>query len=122
MNEGRIIAVLCLLLVGLATARADESLTGLIDPTRPYDGSTTSGQAHGGLVLQSTLVSPLRRLAVINGRTFTVGERVGNAMIVSITPYQVVLSRAGKHSSLRLLPYVGIQRRTNANAPDNSIP
>ncbi|MHB8455918.1 MAG: hypothetical protein ACYDDO_14765 [Acidiferrobacterales bacterium] len=122
MDKRYFTAMLFLLLAGFTSVHADDSLAGLTDPTRPYGSAGEWSRGHAGLVLQSTLVSPRRRLAVINGREFTVGEHVGGAEITAIRPYEVVLSRAGKQSSLRLLPKLGIERRIDEGAPDAATP
>jgi len=122
MDKRYIAALLLLLFVDIASAHADDSLTGLIDPTRPYSAGAMSSQSRGGLVLQSTLVSPRRRLAVINGHAFSVGERIGGAKIVAIRSYEVILSRAGKQNTLRLVPKLGIERQRDDDVPHAAIP
>ncbi len=94
----------------------------LVDPTQPY--STTSGAIGShrtGLVLQSTSVSPLRRVAVINGQELSVGERIDGAEVVDIRPYEVIMSRAGRQTTLRLLPRIlprdNPEDRANAGRP-----
>ncbi|MCK7577903.1 MAG: hypothetical protein MZV65_20445 [Chromatiales bacterium] len=34
----------------------------------------------------------------------TVGDRVGDAVVVDIRPYEVILNRGGRESRLRLVP------------------
>lgn len=120
MDKDRISIVvfsLGLLLAAGARAFAANSLIGLPDPTRPYTGLPAWNHRPAGLVLQSTLVSPLQRLAVINGRTFKTGERVDDAVILQIHPYGVILSRAGRRQLLRLLPKLNIERTRDENTP-----
>jgi MSHA biogenesis protein MshK len=106
---------------GLAPATANDSLVGLPDPTRPSsalgDGGG-DGVATGvhGLVLQSVLIAPQRRLAVINGKTLAVGERIGEATIVAIRPQDVVLKRPSGEFTLRLVPRF-VTRAQNHKAP-----
>lgn len=57
-----------------------------------------------GPVLQSTLVSPQRKSAVISGRSVKIGDTFEGALITDITPYEVRLSKGGTQTSLRLLP------------------
>lgn len=83
----------------------------LSDPTRPLDSApavgssaTTAAAAPSGPVLQSTLISPLRRSAVISGRTVKIGDTVDGAKVVDIQSYEVRLRRGGREASLRLLP------------------
>jgi len=104
-------------LAALAPALADESLVSA-DPTRP---STAEGANYGvgGFVLQSTLVSPTRKLAIINGRAVGVGARIGRAVVTDIKPYEVTLTNAGHPIHLRLSPKLGKERKiiTGSNAP-----
>ncbi len=86
-------------------------LAGMVDPTQPpaWGSVTTTPPATAkkrGLQLQTTLVSPGRRMAIINGRSYSVGSRVGTATITEIKPFEVTLERAGKKTSLRLLPKI----------------
>lgn len=84
----------------------------MVDPTRPPTWGSVSAKPRAatikrrGLQLQTTLVSPGRRMAIINGRSYSVGSRVGKATIVEIKPFEVVLEKAGKKTKLRLLPRV----------------
>jgi MSHA biogenesis protein MshK len=55
------------------------------------------------------LISPGRKLAVIDGRTVTLGERVGDATVVAIAPAQVILQRGGSYQTLKLHP--GIEKK-----------
>ena len=101
-----------LTLVVLVPAWADEPLD-FADPTRP---SMAEGGGHGGggFVLQSTLVSPTRTLAFINGRALRVGGTLGQAVVTAIKPYEVVLNNAGKEIHLRLLPKLDKARKVIA--------
>ncbi len=113
MDKGYLSVMLLMLLAAGAQAHTSDPLAGLADPTQPYTAHAGSYRRHAGLVLQSTLVSPLQRLAVINGHAFTVGEHVGGARIVQIRPYGVILNRAGRRQLLRLLPKLNIERRSD---------
>ncbi|MHB8347586.1 MAG: hypothetical protein ACYDHM_10465 [Acidiferrobacterales bacterium] len=121
MGRAYLLALLLLLAAAGVRAQAGENLTGLADPTRPFTGNAGPDHRRAGLVLQSTLVSPLQRLAVINGRAFTVGERVDGAEIVQIRRYDVTLSRAGRQYLLRLLPKLDIERRSDESMPPAAI-
>lgn len=89
-------AFLALALAGLVALPAIAQ--SVVDPTRPAGGAPVpSGQslaAPAGPHLQSVLVSPQRRVAIINGETVTVGDMVGEARVVRILESEVVL-RAG---------------------------
>jgi MSHA biogenesis protein MshK len=102
---------------------AEESLAGLPDPTRPSfaQGDGTEGSASGqhGLVLQSVLIGPQRRLAVINGRTLAVGERIGDVTVAVIHPHEVVLKRTSGEFTLRLVPRYVSRSTTATPKPEN---
>ncbi len=96
MIAGRVAGLL--LLSGTAGAE-------LVDPTRPYTGHPDALAPRGGSPLQSTLVSTADRRAVIEGRTYRVGEKVGAETLVAIRPYEVVLRKPdGAERVLRMLP------------------
>lgn len=77
----------------------------LVDPTSPYwSGEKRTSPRRSGLVLQSTVVSPNRKIAMINGRTYRVGSRIGKAVVTDIQPYRVTLRKSNKVIQLRLLP------------------
>lgn len=81
----------------------------LTDPTRP---PTEPLPADAGGVpvdtskpqLQSILISPNRRLAIIDGQTVALGGHFGDARLVSISETAVVLKRGDKTETLRLVP------------------
>lgn len=83
------------------------------DPTRPHTGAAVVGPApHGaGYVLQSTMVSPQRRVAVINGRRYSTGSRLANWEIVAIDANEVVLRDGHGEKRLQLLPMANIKRQ-----------
>jgi MSHA biogenesis protein MshK len=78
----------------------------LADPTRPpTQGPAELRQAEPRSTrLQSVLVSPGRSVAVIDGRAVRIGERVGDAILVSIEPSEVILQRGAALERLTLLP------------------
>jgi len=99
--------------LALATAALWPMVAGaqaLVDPTRPPDAplSADSAGAAGtrqGPRLQSVLVSDNgRRVAVIDGQTVRVGDRVGGASVASIAGTSVVLRRGKTIETLRLYP------------------
>ncbi len=98
------------LLMGLSASPAVAQA--LSDPTRPPAAPAASPDeglnetAKGALRLQSVLISPGRRVAVIDGRLVQLGERIGDATLVAISESQVVLQRAGGRETLKLNPVV----------------
>ena len=80
----------------------------LPDPTRPLGGRVVAAPVRIPVqappnILQSILVSPQRRQAVISGRTVGIGDRVGDAQVIEILPYEVVLQRGGQEVRMRLM-------------------
>lgn len=93
---------------------------GLVDPTRPsYGGVSAADERPAGSGLQSTYVSASRRRAVIGGRTYSVGDKFGGAVIADIQPYEVILKQAGRETRLRLLPKMA-KEITVVKVPANS--
>jgi len=102
------------LLLSWASVQADDKLAGLADPTRPPSAvAPVSGSAPAGIesvptgpALQSTMIAPGRKRAVISGKTYSIGDSMGNATIVDIRQYEVVLEQGGRETRLRLVPSV----------------
>lgn len=93
----------------IPAGQAEDIPAGLADPTRPsYGGSPAeiAEQQPRGPVLQSTFVSTSQRRAVISGKSYRVGDKFGAGVITDISPYEVVLTQAGRETRLRLLPKV----------------
>ncbi len=78
----------------------------LPDPTNP--GHAAGGGSPSGV--QSILITPQRKQAVIHGRSVSVGDRVGDAVVVDILPYEVILNRSGRESRMRLVPRLEKQK------------
>ena len=77
---------------------------GMVDPTKPSGVSIApSTQSGGGLILQSTLVSGSQKTAVINGRRYHEGDRVGKAVVREIRSFGVKLEKNGKTVHLPLV-------------------
>jgi hypothetical protein len=92
-----------------ALAVADEGFVGLVDPTRPAAAPIIYEAIEPvptGPVLQSTIVAPGFKRAVINGKTYKVGETVGAGIITDIRPYEVILAQDGRETRLRLVPHL----------------
>lgn len=82
----------------------------LPDPTRPpaslNAGPEAAADSGEGLRLQSVLISPLRRVAIINGQMARVGDRIGNAELVRISEGEVVLRNGRESRTLRMFSEV----------------
>jgi len=90
------------LLAGLLSIAAQATELGdLPDPTQPHGAAAGAAPSSG---VQSIFISPQRKTAVVHGRTVTIGDRVGAAEVVDIRPYEVILKRDGRETSLRLTP------------------
>jgi hypothetical protein len=92
--------------LGLACAVPAQTRT-LVDPTRPPDvgtGSTAEPAAVTGPRLQSVLISPTRRAAVISGTAVALGGSYGNARVEQISESSVVLRYPDRRETLHLLP------------------
>jgi hypothetical protein len=105
------LARLTVLIAGMAGfvagSQADDSLAGLVDPTQPAYSGTLGGTVASkptGPLLQSTFISTSQRRAVISGKSYTVGDKFGGAVIADIQPYEVVLKKADRETRLRMLP------------------
>ena len=88
----------------------------LPDPTRPSidlnAGSAsevvpTEDVAHG---LQSVIISPQYRAAIINGETVSLGGKSGDSRLVEIRESSVVLQNAQGRRVLELFPKVNIRK------------
>ena len=94
-----------LLTAVLLASAAQAALDDLPDPTRPGGLSRGGEPAAGGeLVLQSVLIAPSRRIAVINGQKLAVGDRIRDQEVIEIRTHEVVLRRSGQERVLKLLP------------------
>lgn len=95
------------LVLGVMTAGA-AAAQGLSDPTRPPGGQSESAEAvgTGGPVLQSVMLSPSRKVAVISGEMVALGGRYGSSKLVRLTETEAVLKNGADVTVLRLHPLV----------------
>ena len=89
------------------------------DPTRPPSeyatgSGETAGEGSGGLTLQSVLISPTHKAAIISGVMVKEGEKLGDAVLVKVAESEVVLRSAGASQVLKLHP--GVEKREVAPA------
>ncbi len=86
---------------------------GLEDPTQPYNtgatrwSATTVKKKRAPLTLQSIVISPERRYAMINGKRVAIGETIDGGQVLNILPYEVVVRRGTRTESLPMLPRRG---------------
>ena len=101
--------VLIAMVAGLTVicpVRAEDLPEGLTDPTSPSMGSVTAdaAESRSGSGLQSTFISSGSRRAVIGGRSYKIGDRMGSSVITDIQSYEVTLKQGTRETHLRLLP------------------
>jgi len=81
---------------------------GLGDPTRPTSlaepAPARAVQSGPRWRLQSTLVADTRRLAVINGRTVSQGDRIDGAVVREVRQEGVTLEVGDQRVELRIVP------------------
>lgn len=87
-----------------------------VDPTRPPPGFGTGAadaerETGGGIRLQTVMISPTQRAAVINGVVVRLGEKYGDAVLVKVAETEVVLKGAGAQQVLRIHPEVDMRAR-----------
>ena len=92
-----------------------------LDPTRPpaslglaQEGANAAPAT--GPVLQSVLISPGRMVAIISGKTVSLGEKFGEARVVKITESEVLLRSGTDLQTLKLFP--GIEKRLTSSRAD----
>lgn len=107
----RLLAPLVVALAALASTPAPAQV--LVDPTRPPAAVAAPGPASAeappATQLQSILISSRRRLAVINGNTVALGDKVGEARVVKISETEVVLQTGEETEVLKMYP--GIEKQ-----------
>jgi MSHA biogenesis protein MshK len=100
----------------IAVSMADGFAQQLRDPTRPPGvGASRAGFAEAvpsDLVLQTVLVSPERRNAIVNGRLLRVGDSISGMRVIEIRESAVVLRGPGELRTLSLFPLV--EKRSGA--------
>ncbi|MEX0958087.1 MAG: hypothetical protein WDZ63_02255 [Burkholderiales bacterium] len=93
----------------LAVLFPDAFAQPLRDPTRPPLFVAPAGAAavrESDLVLQTVLISPERRAAIINGRLLRLGENISGMQLMSISEGEVKLRGRGESRTLHLFPAV----------------
>ena len=94
----------------------------LTDPTRPPASiAAQSGppdeKSKTDPELQSVLISPTRRVAIIDGQAVALGEKYGEARVVKIAEDEVVLRNGQEQQVLKLFPMVE-KRRKSVQLPE----
>lgn len=115
--------VLCAALAaGVSLAAAEGRAQIVRDPTRPPAALAQElpegAEAPAGPVLQSVLISPAGRLAIISGERVALGQKYGDAVLVRITETEAVLKSAAGLQVLKLYP--GVEKRDAAPARERA--
>ena len=101
----------------LSAAASAQGSVPLSDPTRPpVVGPVGEVVVPAGPRLQSVLISPTRRSAVISGKTVALGARFGDATVEAINEGTVVLKYADRRETLQLIPGMDKRERRVAAA------
>ncbi|HKQ26470.1 MAG TPA: hypothetical protein VJT81_18645 [Burkholderiales bacterium] len=109
------IATVLALGAALATCAPLAAAQALRDPTRPpvIFGRTGEGgivsRRDAEWVLQSVLLSPERRYAIINGEVLSLGGSVAGAELIAIREGEVTLRAGGVLRTVRLFPDVDMR-------------
>jgi MSHA biogenesis protein MshK len=123
----RIICIpLAMACIAVATTAGAQALR---DPTRPPAASGKSVAGKGGAsgwILQSVLISPERRYAIINGEVVAIGGSVAGAELVAVAAERVTLRTQEGLRVVHLFPDVtrlgaadaGIGVTKRATAPE----
>jgi len=95
------------------------------DPTRPPTGFAVgdpelAGEAGGGLVLQSVMISSSGRAAIINGAVVKLGQKYGDAVLTRVAENEVVLKSGDTTQVLKLYP--GVEKRDIATPAAKAAP
>lgn len=94
----------------------------LTDPTRPPSG-LGSGEVEApavtgsALTLQSVMISPTLKAAIINGEMVKLGGQIGSARLVKVTESEVVLKEGDETQVLKLYP--GVDKRDAREAANS---
>lgn len=105
----------CLLAANLLLASAEASQV-LYDPTRPPGkNAQATTQSQRSLRLESVLVGKKRKIAIINGRRYMEGDRIGAGKVVKIQRQSVKIALPEKNLLLRLR-HVVVKQKTEADS------
>ncbi len=96
----------------------------MTDPTRPptehvvADGGEPA--AAGAPVLQSVMITPTLKAAIINGEMVKLGGKFGNAQLVKVSESEVVLKSGEETQVLKMYP--GVDKREIVQAAAKPAP
>ena len=79
----------------------------LLDPTRPPTimmETSSNSEVSSGPVLQSILIAPNRRVAIISGQTVALNGKYGEQTLIKMSETEVVLRNGKELQILKLFP------------------
>ncbi|NMM37565.1 MAG: MSHA biogenesis protein MshK [Glaciimonas sp.] len=84
------------------------------DPTRPPDlisavSRDPAASSAADPVLQSILISPGRRMAIISGQTVQLHEKFGDSRLTHIGETEVILRNSTTEQTLKLFPEIKVR-------------
>ena len=110
MKRAHVLMIVFLVTGVLSTVAGAQGLT---DPTRPPSGfnlaeagAKAAESAPAALVLESVLIHPDVRSAIISGERVTLGQKIRGQRLVRIADTEVVLLDGGARRTLKLYPSV----------------
>ena len=110
----------------LALAAGAAYSQSMSDPTRPPArfhmgaGPVQAGEAPGGLVLQSVLIFPDARSAIISGEHVLLGQKIGGQRLVKVGEAEVVLLNGASRRTLKLFPSADKRSSMTTRGTENS--
>jgi hypothetical protein len=109
------------MLTGAMAWTAEGAAQILSDPTRPsagiYSTDTPAGSLRAGPLLQSVLITPSQRSAIIDGEFVKLGGEIGASRVIKITESEVVLSSGSGTETLHLYPDITVKPTVTASPP-----
>ena len=100
-NLTSIFIATAVLLIGPSLSDAAEPLR---DPTRPYSARSVAPSNATTVKVSAIFVSVERRIAIVNGKRVTEGDRIGAATVIEILNDRLRMNLHGKEVTARLLP------------------
>lgn len=96
----------------------------LVDPTRPPERRAAKAEPAdaGGSELQSVIISPTRRAAIIRGQMVELGGKVGDFRLIEVNEGGVVLQGTKGLEVLTLFPNIKVNRKpAMSSAKEQSV-
>jgi MSHA biogenesis protein MshK len=111
------------LFIALCAVAGTAGAAPFADPTRPPSGSDSAPAALDGAPagprLESVLIAPDRRIAVISGQRVSLGGKFGEGRVVRITETEVSIREGATTQVLKLFPES--QKRAKVQAEKKKV-